>query len=297
MWHEKITALIITVMAACCLTMSAAEKSDGMKPRWMTSSLPTPQSHGYIFVSAQGRGATLDEARQRALVNLTTKLEHERGLRITSTLGVESNATRSGGRRSGTSTQTYTMQCTERDKQITLTTRVIDEYWECSDGGCTITQLYTVNDQNASGGSYSDRITLTTRYGAAPVFMSLIPGVGQIYKGSTLKGGLIIGGAAICIAGIVTGQVMHNSYVNKRTEYPVHFDFYNKKATDWGNIRNVFAGVGAALYIYNLIDAAVAPGRRQVKVSKNTVSYTLAPSPMTDNFGNIGAGLALNINF
>ncbi|MDE6316619.1 MAG: hypothetical protein K2L71_09205 [Muribaculaceae bacterium] len=295
---RNLLSICIFLIAASAVCL-AAEKSDGLKPRWMVSSVPSAKSPGYVFVSAQGRGATLDEARQRALVNLTAKLEHERGLEITSTVSVDKTASRaSGGSRSSTTSQSYSMQCTERGKQITLTTRVVDEYWERANGIYTVTQLYTVNDQNAAGGSYADRITLTSRYGGGPVFMSLIPGAGQFYKGSNVKGGLIMGGAVVCGAGIVAAEALRSSYANKCIEYPRDFDFYNKRSTDWRNVRNVCIGVGVALYVYNLIDAAVAPGRRQVKVSRGKIaSFSLAPVPMSDPCGTPGAGLAFSIGF
>lgn len=296
---DRIITAVALLILSWVATM-AAEYSDNLKPRWLTSSLPQPESPGYIFISAQGTGTTLEEARQRALVNLTAKLEHERGLDISSKITVSERSTRAQGSRSSAVTQTFDLECTEGGKHITLVTRVIDEYWKLYDGIYTVDQLYTVNDHNApaGSGSYADRISLTTRYGAAPVLMSLIPGAGQIYKGSNVKGGLIMGGAVVCIAGIVTGQVMHNSYINKRIEYPKHFDFYNRKATDWGNVRNVFIGVGAALYVYNLIDAAIAPGRRRVVVERNrSVSLSLSPILIDDHYGNPGAGLALNISF
>lgn len=80
--------LIAAIMLAAVAVIPAAadRRSDPMKPRWMTSSLPSPCSPGYIFLSAQGVGSTLEEARQRALFNLSTKLEHERGLEVTSRL-------------------------------------------------------------------------------------------------------------------------------------------------------------------------------------------------------------------
>ena len=148
--------IFIIIGIALTFTCSfAKEKSDGMKPRWMTSSLPVPESPGYIFIAAQGSGTNLDEASQRALVNLTTKLEHERGLEISSMLTVDSRATRNKGVRTSDSNQTYTMTCTEQGKRITLIMRVIDEYWERRDNDYVITQLFTVNDQNVSGtGSY-----------------------------------------------------------------------------------------------------------------------------------------------
>lgn len=298
---RKLFVLILSIFLSVYVVTYAGEKSDGLKPRWMTSALPTPKSDGYIFVMAQGSGSSLDEARQRALVNLTTKLEHERGLTINSRISVDSKSSRHGSVRENTSLQTYSMECQENDKKITLITRVVDEYWERSGGEYTVTELFTVNDANAlpNTGSYSDEIYTTTHYGAAPVFMSLIPGIGQIYKGSTLKGSLILGGSVVCVGGIVTGQTMHDSYVNKRKEYPQHFDFYNKRAADWNNIRNVFIGVGVACYVYNLIDAAVAPGRRQVKVKRGHVrpSFSAVPTVIPDFSGNVSPAIALNINF
>lgn len=302
----KLTVILrvfsIVLLAVSGLSATGKEKSDKLKPRWITSSLPQPKSPGYIFISAQGSGATLDEARQRALVNLTTKLEHERGIEVSTNLSVSKQTNRTSGSRTSATTQTFELICTEKGKEITLVSRLIDEYWErANDGTYTVTDLFTVNDQaSKAGGSYCDNIKLTTSYGFRPVVYSLIPGVGQIYKGSALKGGLILGGAAVCTAGIVTMQSLYSSYVNKRVEYPQHFDFYNKKVTDTRNIRNVIIGVGGALYVYNLIDAAVAPGRRRVKITRNqTASYTLTPtiSTVPGSDSEIAPMIALSINF
>lgn len=284
---KRLLWIMLAVLASAGV-VNCTEKSDALRPRWMTHSLPVPKSSGYIFLAAQGKGATLDAARQAALVNLTTKLEHERGLTISSEIKRSSTATRTKDSRTQTSTQTYTFNCHERDKNITITARVVDEYWERNRGEYTVTELYTVNDNNAGAGtgSYNDNIKLTTSYGALPVVYSLIPGMGQFYKGSNLKGGLILGGAAICAAGIILSESTRHSYAVKRVEYPEHFDFYNKKVKNWEIGRNVAVGVGAALYVYNLIDAAVAPGRRKVKVSRATSPhYSFMPYASDNQFG------------
>ncbi len=260
---------------------NATDRSDNMRPRWITSGLPEPKSPGYIFISAQGAGKSLDEARQSALMNLVNKLEHERGLEITSTLEVSKNTTKTLAGASSTSSKTFDLVCREKGKEVNLVTRVIDEYWEYAGKQYTVTELFTVNNANYSGisGSYADDIRLSTHYGAKPVVMSVIPGVGQIYKGSSLKGGLILGSTAVCAAGIIASENLRHSYVNKSIEYPKHYDFYHKRATDWGNTRNVIIGVTAALYVYNLIDAAIAPGRRRVIVKSNRrVNYSVAPT-------------------
>ena len=269
---------LITLVALIAVFSSvAADRSDKMKPRWVTSALPTPKSPGYTFLSSQGSGKSLEEARQMALVNLTSKLETERGLVISSTLKVSKTASRNSGLRKNSE---FTLEASEKGKQIDLVCRVIDEYWEEKYGTYFVTELFTVNDTSRPGqGSYNDDIRLTTSYGAAPVFYSLIPGVGQMYKGSTTKGAIILGSAVVVGAGIITAESMRASYIKKMKEYPQHHDFYNNKATTWKNIRNVTLGVGAGLYVYNLIDAAVAPGRRRVIVSKGrSYNYSFVPT-------------------
>ena len=281
---------VMAVLMAVCPAV-AADRSDNMKPRWVTSALPTPKSPGYIFISSQGTGKSLEEARQMALVNLTSKLEHERGLVVSSTVRVEKTSERNSAPRKNSQ---FTLEASERGKQIDLVCRVVDEYWERKHGTYFVTELFTVNDSSRPGqGSYSDNIKLTTSYGAAPVFYSLIPGVGQMYKGSTTKGGIILGSAVVVGAGIITAESLRASYIKKMKEYPQHHDFYNNKATTWKNIRNVAIGVGAGLYVYNLIDAAVAPGRRRVVVSKSR-SYNYSLSPTWDGQN---AALAFTLNF
>lgn len=278
--------VFLTVFVA---SAGAVIKSDGLKPRWMTSSLPTPKSPGYIFISAQGSGSSLEEARMRAIVNLTSKLEHERGIVINSEVRIEKTSSKNSA---PTKNQSFVLEASEKGKQINLTCRVVDEYWERSHGEYLVTELYTVNDTNSPGlGSYSDNIKLTSSYGVAPVVYSLIPGVGQLYKGCNLKGGLMLGGTAIGVAAIIFTENQRATYAKKMKEHPQHIDFYRNKKSNWELGRNVAIGVTAALYVYNLVDAAVAPGRRRVVVSKSNVNYSIAPVVTPDSFG---VGLAMN---
>lgn len=282
--------LILLVLVSASGLMEGKSKSDGLKPRWMTSSLPSPKSPGYIFISAQGSGSTLEEARSRALVNLTSKLEHERGLEISSSIKIEKTSSRDSA---PVKNQSFTLEATERGKQINLTCRVVDEYWEQAHGLYMVTELYTVNDQTAQGqGSYSDWIRLTTSYGAAPMFYSLIPGVGQFVKGSNLKGGLFLGGTVVCAAAVVFCENQRADYAKKMKEKPQYFDFYRNKKSNWQTGRNVAIGVTAALYAYNLIDALVAPGRRRVIVDRQKMYYSAAPFLTED-----AAGVSLALNF
>lgn len=285
---------IIIAILVWLISVSYAEakvKSDNMKPRWMTSSLPIPKSAGYFILSAQGSGKSLPEARQRSLFALTEELEHKRGLEVCSKISDTETSERGGATKIDGE---FTIEIVEKGKRLDVTCRVLDEYWEREGGTYTVTRLYAVNDPAKPGkGSENDTFRKTTSYGAAPVFYSLIPGVGQMYKGSTTKGGIILGSAVAVGAGIITAESLRASYVKKMKEYPKHHDFYNNKATTWKNVRNVAIGVGAGLYIYNLIDAAVAPGRRRVIVSKGkSYNYSLVPTWDGQN-----AALAFTLEF
>lgn len=265
-------------------------KSDRLKPRWMTSSLPVPKSTGYIFILAQGSGQSLEEARQMSIVNLTSKLEHERGIVIDSHVKIEKRSEKNSR---PVKNQEFTLEASEKGKQINLTCRVVDEYWESDNGKFLVTELYTVNDNTQPNkGSYSDEITLTTSYGVAPVVYSLIPGVGQFAKGSNLKGSLILGGTALGVAAVILCENQRATYTQKMKERPQHFDFYRNKKSDWETGRNIVIGATAALYLYNLIDAAVMPGRRRIVVKKHHYNYAVAPV-VYDN----GAGVGFAMNF
>ncbi len=290
---ERRLILLVMCCALCFATAVAQQKSDRLRPRWLTSSLPRNLSPSYIFLDASGTGSTLEEARQRSFVNLSTKLEHERGIKVNSSVKVNSNTTRENGRNNRQTRQSYQMECVENGKEITMTTRIVDEYWERDANGYICHMLYTITDNNYPGGSYEDDIRLTTSYGAKGFFYSLIPGAGQLYKGSKLKGSLILGGTAACAGMIVVAENQRSSYVKKMKEKPKDMEFYNDKAGNWENVRNGFIGAAAVLYVYNLIDAAVAPGRRRVIVKKRQrAHFSLAPTWDTEH-----VGMALVMNF
>lgn len=283
----KVSYLLILF---CLLFGIESAQAGDPKPRWMTSSLPKPKSPGYIFISSQGSGGSLEEARQMALVNLTAKLEHERGIAVSSTVRIEKTAQRNT---TPTKNQSFTLEASERGKMIEITCRVIDEYWERKNGKYFVTNLYTVNDQKQPGrGSNSDNIRLTTSYGAGPVFCSLIPGVGQFVKGSTVKGSVFLGATALGAGAVILCENQRSYYAKRMKERPQHFDFYRNKKSSWETGRNIALGATGAVYLWNLIDAAVAPGRRRVVVSRRGYSYSIVP----ETFEN-GAGIRLALNF
>lgn len=169
----------------------------------------------------------------------------------------------------------------------------IDMYWELDSDG--IYHLYTLFAVSIYGlDSKFDTYTLSTHYKPSEGFVrSLIPGWGQIYKGSKVKGGLIIAGEALGVGGIVTCYSMKSSYEKLIKEDPKHAKEYSMSADMWQNIGYGCIAFTAAVYIYNLIDAAVAPGARRVIVLPRQQTMTLAPYVSYEG----SAGLAMKFNF
>lgn len=169
--------------------------------------------------------------------------------------------------------------------------KVVDEYW-CTDedGMYSYSTLYAVSEKDVT--PTFDRFSTTTSYGATATMMSIIPGIGQFYKGQKVKGTCILGSEVICAAGIILCENQRAVYANKVREQPKFAKEYNTKANNWETGRNICIGVAAGLYIYNLIDAAVARGPRRVKVTKDS---SLRISPVVYVEG--GTGLHLTYNF
>ena len=280
----------VAVLMCCHTTLYAKEKSDKLKPKWITQSLPESKSGTYIFVRAQGQGATLDGAKQRAFVSMSQQLELERGLTVNTSVHIMEKLTQNSHQTSSEYKQEIELDVTEKGHQLKIVCREIDDYWVYDDGIYTVHVLYTVANKNIYGGSYDDNIMVTTKYGAAPGFMSLIPSVGQFYKGSYVKGGLILGGEILAAGGIILCENTRASYVKKMYEQPKYAAQYNSLADSWETGRNVCIGVAAAIYVYNLIDAFVAPGAKRVVVKSRPVTF--AAAPYVDN-QTIGMGLAI----
>ncbi|MDE6768623.1 MAG: hypothetical protein K2J78_02735, partial [Muribaculaceae bacterium] len=118
-----------------------------------------------------------------------------------------------------------------------------------------------------------------------PMLYSIIPGVGQFYKGSYVKGGLIMGGTVAGAVAVVLCENQRADYAKKMKEKPQNYDFYRNKKSQWTTGRNVAIGATAALYVYNLIDALVAPGRRHVVIKNRSYTYGVNPYIIDDSLG------------
>lgn len=282
--------LCLAVFIHCQTYSFAGNKSDKVKPKWVTQTLPESKSGTYIFVRGHGEGASLESAKQQAFVSMSQMLEIERGLTVNTSIQIREQLSQVQSSTSTEYQQEIILDVTEKGHQLKIVCREIDEYWERAKGKYAVDVLYAVADKNVYGGSFDDKITVTSKYGTAG-FLSIIPSVGQFYKGSIAKGSLILGGEILAVGGIVLCENTRASYIKKMHEQPKHASEYNSLADTWETGRNISIGVAAALYVYNLIDAFVSTGAKHVLVQHKQAS--LSAVPYADS-RSIGIGLTFN---
>ena len=128
--------------------------------------------------------------------------------------------------------------------------------------------------------------------------LSIIPGMGQFYKGSTVKGSIFLGLSAAAVAGIIVCESTRSSYTNKAIEQPKYKKEYTTKADNWGTARNICIGVGGAIWVWNIIDALTAKSaKRKIVTSQNsTLSFQPFATPSNSGLG-IDTGISLTYNF
>lgn len=187
------------------------------------------------------------------------------------------------------SEKSFEVVSTMDGEPATLTARKIDEYWERDNSGFYhLATLYARGSVNKT--PIFDDVKITTNYGLKGMWRSAIcPGWGQLYKGSTLKGAMIMGGTVACIGAIVFTDCMRSSYaskINKTHSANLKLSYDNTRS-NYAAARNICIGALGALYVYNIVDAIVAPGAKRILTSPagaNKFSYQWTPA-ITDDAG------------
>jgi hypothetical protein len=264
----------------------------GQRPQWVGNT-PKELNYTYKFVEIVSTGSSLESARAEAKDRLTDDSQLQEGIRVylstKETTSIDKVRTSGSGLRETVKNHIDVTLTVDGEKFDVQAVRV-DEYPIYKDGLYTLHTLYMVA---LCENPVFDRTYLTTSYGAAPVAMSIIPGVGQWYKGSRVKGSCMFVAEAAAVAGIIVCDNQRASYVKKAKEQPKFAKEYSSKADNWETSRNVCIGVAAGVWIWNIVDAAVAKGGRRVVVTRadgGGMSFTPMVSPDA-------AGVALAYRF
>lgn len=258
--------------------------SERLKPTWIKNQ-PKPSNGTFTYVLQHDWAATVDEARKKCLNDLIIGSGMESGMVVVTDINttLESAMVWENDKLVEKDADSFVANSTMKGKEHQLAVKNVAEYWE-RDKYTGQIHLYSLYEKSIKGvDPVFDEVRLTNKYGGGAVARSIIPGWGQIYKGSTGKGIAFMCGVAATAAGGCVFLSQYNGYYSRyqseRSRDVKIADSYLKLAQNAQVGCYVCFGACAALYIYNLIDAAVAPGASRIVPIITTnggagVSYT-----------------------
>lgn len=269
---------IILVLVA----LFVATSTFSQKPQWVGNT-PKELNYTYKFVDVVSNGSDLAGARANALENLAGDRLLTEGVRIyQNTVDNRiSNKTAFTGQPTKQTKHTHTSVTTVIDgSPIELSAQKIDEYATYQNNRV---EMHTLFQVATCSNPVFDNVYVTDKYDfSARVF---VPGWAQLYKGSLAKGVCIIAAEALGVGGIVYTESMRAAYISKMYSQPTFAKQYKNKADNFEIARNCCIGAAIAIYVYNIIDAIVAPGARRVVVAPSNLQLT---ATSTVDFNGLG---------
>lgn len=255
--------------------MHAQSRIERMKPQWLkvrpvckndpsilfvpvTVNLPNENRHEmerrqiYLALPASWRQAvTLSDVQTQTLVDTM-----ENGIAV----------------RKGGATVRSESYMTAEGELIQYRSMLVDEFRVKYPGGEEYSALYQIIPYD---GTTFRRCYTYDHYGLTGAALSLVPGVGQFYKGDALKGSLFMGGCVLGGVGAVFTEMQRQAYVSQISQtHDINvIRQLDANQKNIGIARNVCIGLTAALYVWNIFDAAVTPGVKRVKVTNQGLQY------------------------
>lgn len=259
-------ARIIILCVSALATLSANAQT--FSPQWMHK-LPqsSPDNNSYMFIRIEADATSRDAGRAKCfqLLALDQSLLNTLTISYSSKDYITSATQIQNGNFSETLDQKTFEVITTEGKPIKIKARTVDEFFVPErQSMATLYQVALVPD------AVFDNYTKTTSYASDPAMwgLSLVPGAAQMYKGSWLKGGLVLGSSVALAGGALTCGLIRNDNFAKMAN--THSSSVKQQYAARANMFNtgMYCCLGglAALYVYNLIDAAVAPGARRIIV-------------------------------
>ena len=256
---------------------SAQSHHDRMRPQWLNT-VPQASNNTYSFQKIRVQAKSMTEAKRKLPDQAALYLSRSYNVRgvtmeTTDMVDVYRDGKRGGYMKTAIKDTVFT-----ETQMITVKLHIVDEYIDENEYHF----LCAMTNPNCSSIKY-DQVKLTTAYGGLGLWRSaIVPGWGQMYKGSWLKGGLILGGSVALAGGALTCELMRGyNFAEKSSNHnstSVKQQYYARVNMLKTGMYCCLGGL-AALYVYNLIDAIVAPGARRIIVYP----------AVTDN-GSIGLG-------
>lgn len=279
--------ILTMLMLPSTVASAQNESSDKLKPQWLHK-LPTRTNSSFKYDFKSAKATSLDIARKNCLAELISSSGLSQGIVVSSDYKSKEKVSQvwNNGKLTEKVTFDTDTEISTRSKESTLFVENIDEYWTRDNTGIYyLTTLYAISQPKEV--PKFDDVERTTQYGALGLWRSaIVPGWGQFYKGSNLKGGLILGGTVALAGSIIFTEGQRSDYVKKITKtHDANIKrTYATKRDHYATGRNICIGALTALYVYNLIDAVVAPGARRIvaKPHHNGNTYAVMPAITTE---------------
>ena len=243
--------LLTLVLALTALASFAQEK-----PGWIYNK-PTPANNSYLYVVESATGRTEDEARNKA----TAEVFRTTAMRIGQPFNSgEINAALQSGKGYNVIASQYNIPINK-----------VCEYSENQSDGYKVYILCQVAAAGNIMVQWSDFNQCDRQGidGMAVLKSALLPGLGQFHKGQNAKGVSFLAGEVVAVGGIVVGQSLRHSYVNKmnNTNNANLKKTYAERANAFTTVRNISIGAAVAIYVWNVLDTIIAKGSNRGALS------------------------------
>lgn len=271
MRNISVYVIRIFVLVFLLLPQMADAKSDRLKPLWIKKA-PESFSPNVAIVPVIVYSTDSQALPAKALSALTYKLPSDWNVSTSVTSADTDSVELSLRKIGGESVHAGKINVTADGGNVAVKCALIDEYQDSKYGMLRYHALYQVAKTEDT--SFLETF-LTHEYGAKKAVLSIVPGLGQFSKGDQLKGGLFLGGCAAGAVGVVITESQRKAYISQmsQTHDANILRQLDARQKNMGIARNVCLGATAAIYLWNLIDAAVAPGARRVVITGNSIKY------------------------
>lgn len=307
----KTFARLLTLFVLTLLVSAEAAAQD--KPRWVTkgvASLEKERSNdSYTFRSFEIFGGDIDLLRQERFNPLVGYLARTFGAdsasaEVTLISALRNSPATLNDAEGDNSVQAEYRVTFSSPSPMTFYAKLVDEYVSFDENtdmsfDYTLYQLFAVSSEADGSVPQFDDYSYTRKYNARALALSIVPGLGQMYKGQTSKGWIIIGGEVVFVGTAIYSHIRQHNYSNDASNASDAIaPSYRSKSKSWRQVRDV-AIIGAfGLYVYNLLDAALSKGARQVVVSKpRGTSLSFSPSVMADPLSPAAPALRMSLTF
>ncbi len=255
---------LLTLGTLCCVAQNRADK---LKPQWLKQ-VPASRNPDVKFIttytfSSAGQVSYADEM-GRLTVNLPG--EWHVSTKVSNVQVSERNL--STRRSDGGMQQTGTIETEANGRPVSINCLRVDEFRK----GSAVWALYQVG--KGADTRFQD-CYVTEKYGGTAALLSLIPGAGQFYKGDPAKGILFLGGVAAG-AGTSAFLLMQRQVFIQQLGQTHDINVIRQldaRQKNFGVAGGICIGATAALYLWNLIDAGMAPGAKRVVLTGNGLNY------------------------